>query len=236
MLHIPAHGLNSGDIVQYQVLDSGTVIAGLIDNQKYVVQYIDDDTIRLQDSATLAAINITAVGTGNNHTLTKLVETPIPVTTNFQFKLPISPLDLHDKCRMSVQSFDYAKNYSTFNCRSIGGVYFRNLSPIDVYSTQAYNNGTLLLTANFQNSFSYQNSDIMSNSIAMPNNMTQLLQNGLDIHVDTKKRNTINQDIRGFIDEDEFSLTLVIYEIDDEEYGSDSMKKDAFPIPNVRNM
>lgn len=45
-----------------------------------------------------------------------------------------------------------------------------------------------------------------------------------------------NQDIKGCIDDDRFSITLVIYEIDDEEYVSDKMNKEAFGISNVRNM
>lgn len=186
-LNIPAHGLNTGEIVQYQVGDSATAIGGLTDNETYVVQFIDDDTIKLQNSTTLAPINITAVGTGNNHSLTKIIQTPIPVTTNYRFKLPVAPSDIHDKCRMAVQSFNYSKNYATFNCKSIGGVYIKNIAPIDIYSTQGYNNGTYLLPVNFQNSFSYENNDVINTSIALPNNMTQLLQNGLDIFIDTKK-------------------------------------------------
>jgi hypothetical protein len=89
---------------------------------------------------------------------------------------------------------------------------------------------------NFQSSFSYENNDILYTSIALPNNMTQLLQNGLDIFVDSKKRNQSNTDIEGCIDDDRFSLTLVIYEIDDEEFISDTMNKNAVGVSNVRLM
>ena len=235
-LNIPAHGLNNGDTVQYQVGDSATAIAGLTDNEIYVVQVVDDDSIKLQNSTTLGAINITGVGSGNNHSITRIVQTPVPVCTNYRFKLPIAPLDLHSKCRMAVQSFDYAKNYATFNCKSIGAVYLKNIMPIDIYSTQGYQNGTFLIPVNFQSSFSYENNDILYTSIALPNNMTQLLQNGLDIFVDSKKRNQNNQDIKGCIDDDRFSLTLVIYEIDDEEFISDKMNKNAVGVSNVRLM
>lgn len=234
-LDIPAHGLNNGDTVQYMVGDSATAIAGLIDNEIYVVQYIDDDSIKLQNSVSLVAINITAVGTGNNHSLTR-TQTLATVCTNYRFKLAVPPLDIHDKCRLAVQSFDYAKNYPTSNCKSIGAVYIKNITPIDIYTTQGYQNGTFLLPVNFQSTFSYENNDILNTSIPLPNNMTQLLQNGIDIFIDSKKRNQNNQDIKGCIDDDRFSLTLAIYEIDDEEYVSSTMNKDAKGISNVRLM
>ena len=64
--------------------------------------------------------------------------------------------------------------------------------------------------------------------------MTQLLQNGLDIFVDTKKLNFSNEDVKGFVDDDAFNISLLIYEIDDFEYITDEMNKDVKNRPNVR--
>ena len=234
---IPAHGLSVGDRVQYQV-DTGNAIGGLTDNEYYHIIVVDADTIRLAQTAALAtagtAINITAVGTGNNHSLTRVVQTPVPVCTNYRFKLQNLPTNLSSNCRLAIRTFDYVKNYNTFNCKSVGGVYLQQISPVDTYNTQGYYKGTLLLPVYFGNTITYQNSDIEFNSIPLSNNISQLLQNGLDIFVDSKKRNHINQDIVGNINEDTFNISLIIYEIEDYDYITRE-KNDGVKIPqNIR--
>lgn len=225
IINIPAHGLNTGDRILYQIEAGNTAVPPLIDNTEYWVISVDANSIQLAGSLNdatvlpLNPINLTATGVGNNHTLTRIVDVPVPVCTNYNFKLPSFPFSINDKSRLAVQTFDFAKNYNTFNCKSVGGVYLKSLQPSNnTYTTQGYNKGTLLLPANFQNSITYQNSDIEYNSIPLPSNFGSVLQNGLDIFIDSKKRNYLNADIQGCINEDRFNLSLIVYEIEDFDY------------------
>lgn len=240
-IQIPSHPFSTGDYVLYQVdaqgYGAGTVIGGLVDNMYYYVISVDPDTIRLADTRANAlagtAINLTAIGTGGNHSLTRFVTDPIGVCTNYKFKLNNLPNNLDGKCRLAVQSFDYVKNYATTNCKSVGGVYLKNILPPDTYSSQGHYKGTLILPAYFGNSFSYQNSDLEYNSIALPNNISQFLQEGIDVFVDCKKRNFGNQDISGCINDDTFNLSLIIYELEDFEYLYQDMSEKQRNYVNI---
>jgi patatin-like phospholipase/acyl hydrolase len=165
--------------------------------------------------AGIPVVNLLNVGTGSNHSFTLVNDIPITTCTNYRFKLQNKPFDLNDKCRLAIQSFEYARNYNTTKCRSVGGVYFKNILPNDIYSSQGYADGTLLLPAYFVATFSFQNSDIENSSIPLPSNINNILHNNLDIFIDSKKLNFNNQDIRGCLDDDAWSMTLVIYEIDE---------------------
>lgn len=224
-LNIPAHNLTTGDMVVYQVdregYAAGTAIGGLVDNMYYYVIATDFDSIQLAETKTAAtsstptAVNLTAIGTGGNHSITRVVQSPVKVCTNYRFRLNNKPFDLNSNCRLSVQSFDYIKNYNTSKIKSIGGVYLKNLMPSNTYQSQGDADGTMLLPANFSNSFSFQNNDVDNFSIPLPSNINNLLHNNLDIFVDTKKLNFNNQDINGCINDDPWCIQLVIYEYDE---------------------
>lgn len=241
-IQLPLHNLKTGDLVLYTVdtlgYAAGTALGGLQDNVYYYVIVVDNNTIKLSDTKVRAlannAINITTLGTGQNHAFMKIVLESTPVCTNYRFSLKNAPFDLNDKCRLVVQSFDYVKTYPTANCISVGGVYCKSIMSNDFYSSQGHNKGSLLLPAYFGNNLSYQNGDSEYNSMSLPQNMTQILQNGFDIFIDSKKRNINNADINRNIDEDSFQLALVIYEIEDHEYLSHNYNKDVKNMPNVR--
>jgi hypothetical protein len=245
-IQIPAHNLNTGDMVLYQVdtqgYAAGTAIGGLADNMYYYVISVDTDSIRLAESKANALaspatyINLTAVGTGNNHALTRITLDPVQVCTNYKFKLDALPNNLNDKCRLVVQSFNYVKNYPTANCKSVGGVYIKSIPFVDTYTSQgsqAYYKGTMVLPAYFGNTFTYSNNDADFNSVPV-NNITQLLQNGIDVFIDSKKRNFYNQDIAGCINDDAFSLTLLVYELDDYDYKSVDLNEKTKNTNNPR--
>lgn len=229
-LNIPAHNYKTGDKVQYRA--DTAAVAGLIDNQYYYVIYVDVDSIKLAYSYEDAIrvpprfVNITGVGTGNNHSLLR-VESVLNICTNYKFKLDNLPSNLNDKCRMAVVYFDYVKNNNSLNPKSVGGVYIKSISPIDTFSSQGYYKGNLLLPAYFDNTLSYQNFDIEQNSIPLPHNIAQILQNGIDIFVDSKKKDHYGQDISGSINDDAFNLCLVIYELEDFEYVSNKLNDDV---------
>lgn len=224
-INIPAHNLNTGDMVLYQCdtqgYVAGTTIGGLVDNLYYYVIATDPDSIRLAHtkaqatSAIPVPINIVSVGTGSNHSFTRIVLEPIPVCTNYRFKLNSLPFDMNDKCRLAVQYFDYVRNYKTTNCKAVGSVYLKSIMPSNTYTSQSSSYGTLALPINFIDSFSYQNNDIENNSMPLPGNIDQILQNNFDVFIDSKKRNFSNQSINGFIDEDAWSMSLIIYEMDE---------------------
>ena len=233
IINIPAHGLNTGDKVLYQIEPTHTAVPPLIDNTEYFVISVDPNSIQLCNRIGDPAINITGPGVGNNHTLTRIIDTPIPVCTNYNFKLPDISFKLTDKCRLAVQSFDYVRNYPTFNCRSVGGIYIKNIQPFETYTTQGFSKGTLLLSAYFGNTLTYQNNDLENNSIPLPHNFNSILQNGLDIFVDSKKRNFNNADILGNINEDRFNLSLLIYELEDFDYGYQDMSDKQRNYKNI---
>ena len=223
-INIPGHNLNTGDKVLYEVdasgYGAGTAINGLVDNLEYYIIVRDVNSIQLamtrdQALAGIPVVNLLNVGTGSNHSFSLVNDTPITTCTNYRFKLQNKPFDLNDKCRLAIQSFEYVRNYNTTKCKSVGGVYFKNILPNDIYSSQGYADGTLLLPAYFVNTFSFQNSDIENTSIPLPSNINNILHNNLDIFIDSKKLNFNNHDIRGCIDDDAWSMTLVIYEIDE---------------------
>lgn len=220
-INIPGHGYQTGDKVQYKIEAGNTAIPPLTDNDFYYVILQDADTFSLalspDDAIANTAINITGFGVGNAHSFTRVNSTNVPVCTNYKFKID-TQFVLNEKCRLAVQSFDYVENFNATNCKSVGGVYIRNFSPTDTFSSQGYYKGTLLHPAYFGNNVSYHNNNIEYNSIQLPNNTGQLLQNGLDIFIDSKKKNFNNQDIGGNINEDSFNLSLIIYEVDDYEY------------------
>ncbi len=231
-INIPAHGLNTGDMVLYHSdrdgygagNANGTAIPALADNMYYYVIVKDFNSIQLATSraraisATPIAINLTGVGTGNNHSFQRVYDGPVRVCTNYRFKLDSRPFDLNDKCRLAVQQFDYVKNYKTENNASVGGVYFKNIFPSNTYASQGNQDGTLLLSTHFGKTMSYHNTDSENYSIPLSNSINNILHNDIDIFVDTKKLNFLNKDINGCIDDDSWCLTLVIYELDDFEY------------------
>jgi hypothetical protein len=233
-INIPAHGLKTGDMVLYQV-DAATSIGGLTDNLSYYIISQNPNSIQLALTKAHAIatpptpINLSTASNGTNHSFTPININPIPVCTNYRFNLLNLPLDLNAKCRLAVQSFDYVKNYPSTSKR-VGAVYSKQLSLVDTYSTQQYK-GVPLLFHSFAESFHYQNDDMQNNSIPLPSNMMQILQNGLDIFVDSQKNNFSSQDIQGNIDEDAFNMALVVYEIDEDEYIQHNIiKADNLPI------
>ena len=165
------------------------------------------------------AINITGFGVGNNHSLTTVDIVNTQVCTNFKFRID-EKFTLNDKCKLAVESFQYLDISNPAVCRSIGGVYIKNISSSDTFNSQGHYKGTLLLPAHFGNDINYQNNNLEYTSIQLPYNASQILQNGLDIFIDTKIADQNGDDIMGAILEDAFSLSLIIYEIDDFEYIS----------------
>ena len=237
-INIPGHNLKTGDKVQYKT-NGGTVINTLVNNEYYYIIYEDDDSFKLsksrEDALKVPPVpeNITTLGTGN-HSLTKIIDKPISICTNYKFRLENLPVHLSDKCKLAVGDFIWAENVATYPCKGIGGVYCKSMSPVDTYTSQGYYKGNLLLPAYFGENVVYHNADIEQSGIPMPDG-NQFLQNGLDIFIDTKKINNANQDIQGNIADDAFSLTLIVYEIEDFEYVSLEMNDNRRNImPNVR--
>ncbi len=185
-------------------------------------------------SATPIPINILTASNGTNHTFTKININPVEVCTNYRFKLENIPYDLNDKCRIAVQSFDYIRNYKTNECPSVGNVYLKSIMPSNTYTSKIENHGTLALPTNFIDTFSYENHDIENNSMPLPMNIGQILQNSFDIFIDSGKTNFNNQNIRGFIDEDAWSMTLLIYEQDEFEFINKELDPKIHNIKNVR--
>lgn len=237
-LYLPSHNWSTGDQIIYKVDNGGTVVGGLIDNFPYYVVKVDTDSIKLAVSLSHATsipatvVNLTSVGTGN-HTFTRIAK-PAKVCTNYEFLLNNIPFDLNDKCRLAVLSFDYIRNYIVPTKKSVGGVYLKELIPSNTYSSQSVTGGTLLLQAGFADNFSYQNQQLEINSMNLPYNVNTILQNKINIFVDSKKRNYDNADINGCLDDDSWSLALVIYELNEIEVKTNELDTNTKNYVNAR--
>lgn len=220
---IANHGFDTGDIVQYKIEAGNTAIAPLLDNTTYYIIRINQNSFKLalnpENAVAGTAINITGFGVGKKHSLTKIDIVNTQICTNFKFRID-EKFTLNDKCKLAVESFQYLDISNPAVCRSIGGVYIKNISSSDTFNSQGHYKGTLLLPAHFGNDINYQNNNLEYTSIQLPYNASQILQNGLDIFIDTKIADQNGDDIMGAILEDAFSLSLIIYEIDDFEYIS----------------
>ena len=237
-INIPRHGYNTGDKILYKS-GGGTDVPGLANGLTYYVYKSDDDSIKLAVSEEDARavppvlINITGVGAGIDHSFTRIIDQALNICTNYNFRMEDMPYDLKDKCKLSLTHFIWAEKEPNYDVKGIGGVYCKSLTPIDTYNSQGYYKGNLLLPAYFGQDITYRNTDLEQTSIPIAN-VKQLLSNGLDIFIDTKKINQALQDIKGNIDNDPFSLTLVIYEIDEFDYVSYDMDPKVRNYPNVR--
>jgi hypothetical protein len=218
---ITNHGFNTGDAVQYKIDAGNTAITPLLDNQIYYIIKQNNNSFKLALSpanvASGTAINITAFGVGNNHTFTKVNAVNTRTCTNYKFKID-EKFILNEKCKISLESFHYLDISNPANCNEFGGVYIRNISSSDTYNSQGNYNGHLLLSAHFGNNIIYNNYNLEYSSVQLPYNASQLLQNGLDIFIDTKIKDQNDADIKGALLEDQFTMSLIIYELEDYDY------------------
>jgi hypothetical protein len=214
---IPNHGFDTNDAVQYKIDAGNTAIAPLLDNQVYYVIKINQNSFRLALSPSGTAINITGFGVGDKHSFTKADVVNTRVCTNYRFKID-ERFVLNEKCKIAVEAFQYLDLSNPAECKSFGGVYIKNITPSDTYNSQGNYKGTLLLPAFFGDNINYQNNNLEYTSIQLPHNASQLLQNGLDIFIDTKTKDQNDRDIMGAMLEDVFVLSLIIYELDDYDY------------------
>ena len=74
VITITGHGFNNGDGVIYDS-DNGTAIGGLSDEQKYYIDYLNENTFRLcYDESLAKVVDITSVGAGTQYFIKNLQE------------------------------------------------------------------------------------------------------------------------------------------------------------------
>lgn len=146
----------------------------------------------------------------------------VNVVKNYKFQMNI-PLELNSKSRMAVSSFRYKANVVTNALNpvvDIGTVYIKNIPPKNIFSSEGFRKGTPLLNMLFSNATGnnlLQCNDLELNDIELPTN-TSWLNNGIDIFVDTKKRDDVDDLIEGCPAIDNWTMVLIIYDVEDYEY------------------
>lgn len=138
------------------------------------------------------------------------------VVTNYKFNVSLS-VPLSNNSRIVASSFIYNPNNTTTSATEIGGVYCKSLTPYNTYNSEGYYKGTHLLSGFMNNTpFIYENHNVEINSMPLHSDNGAWLNNGIDIFVDTKKKDATT-DIGGCIDVDSWALTLIIYDVEEYE-------------------
>ena len=218
-IEIDNHGYITGDSVIYSV-SLNPVITGLTSGTTYYVFVVDNNKIKLcTTSANVIAnifINITDTARtiiGQHHKLSSDVFTT-NICTNYRFNMPI-PTFFNSINKLCVEQFIYKNKINTPS--SSGIVYCKSLTNNNIYNSQGNNKGCYLLSTIFDNTI-YNNNDLVNNSMMLPADNGSWIQNGIDIFVDSKKLDVNDVDINGCINNDEWILTLIIYDV--EEYDT----------------
>lgn len=161
-----------------------------------------------------------AIKTETTATLNTVANTNI--TTNYHFDMKI-PLILNEKAMLSVVSFRYKANVAVLSSQpttDIGKVYIKNIPPRNVFDSEGYKNGVTLFPHYFSNSNGNNAivyDDLKTNDLQLSSD-TSWLNNGIDIFVSTMKKDDSGDDIKGCPSDDNWTLTLVIYDVQDFEY------------------
>jgi hypothetical protein len=164
----------------------------------------------------------------------------VNITTNYRFNMNI-PLELNEKSRLAVSSFRYKANVGVLAANptvDIGKVYIKNIPPRNIFSSEGFRNGTPLLNMYFSNSnannaMTYN--DLEMNDIELPSN-TSWLNNGIDICVDTMKKDDNGTLINGCPSDDDWTMVLIIYDIEDYEYLEKQVDNKVHNIPNATRL
>ena len=237
-IQIKNHGYITGDIVYYTV-SLNAVISGLTSGTTYYVIVVDGSRIKLAITSANAlagtAINITdSVGTydGSYHKLSSGTFTT-KVCTNYKYNVPI-PIYFNEKNKICVEKFIYNKKTTTPS--SIANIYCKSLSQNNIFNSQGNSKGCYLLSTvlNDENT-TYNNSDLINNSMSLPSDNGAWVQNGIDIFIDSKKLDINGVDIKGCIDDDLWVLSLIIYDVEEYETLDNNMDGNVANYINPRN-
>jgi hypothetical protein len=159
------------------------------------------------------------------------------IITTYRFKVQLPTQKYTKNTRMAVASFNIINQYiEDFNVRvgqpstaAIGTVYMRNIRRPNLYSKDN-TKGTPILTLPIgRTSYSYNNTDLIHNSIDITNNTGFLEGNPLEISVHLNVTANDNTVPFGCPENSAWQLTLYIYEEEKEENKKDMVDDNVQP-------
>ena len=159
--------------------------------------------------------------------------TNYPVVTKYTYNVNLPFYKFTKNTKLAVESFSYLSTNLEDKSVGIGDIFLLNIKKSNIYHSYiGARKGTCILSKNLSKSFEYINPDVINNSIDITGNTGFIEGNPLEIFVDTKIKDDIS-DINGCLEENFWSLTLVIYEEEKEEnpkdYVDDKVKNYSKP-------
>lgn len=142
----------------------------------------------------------------------------VNVCTNYNFKFDI-PIQLKSNSRLAATDFIWNSSVVATGIEEVGGVYCKSITPYNVFNSEGYHKGCHLLSCVYSTDvLRYENNNLEMNSISLQNDNSSWINNGIDIFVDSKFLDATPLDIGGCFEEDNWSLVLIIYDV--EEYDT----------------
>lgn len=139
------------------------------------------------------------------------------INTSYKFNINLPFIKFTKNTHMAVQKVAFKPSIQN-NILAIGDIFITNLKKSNVYHS-GNKKGTCIFTGSFANSFEYVNQDTTYNSIDITNHTTFLENNnGIELFVDTKVLDDAAVDIGGIKEFDRFSISLIIFEFEKEEF------------------
>lgn len=165
----------------------------------------------------LSSENTTQRDTTENITINTEGKT---VVNKYYFTVNLPFYKFSKTTKLAVETFSLLSNNYTENAIDIGSIFVTSIKKSNVYhSDKALNiKGTCLLSIDLSKSLTYINPDVINNSIEITGNTGFMEGNPIEIVVDTKLgADTTEADIKGCLEENRWSLTLIVYEEEKEE-------------------
>ena len=246
-INIVGHGFDTDEIIMFRgavIVDYQTKPQKIVLNQLYKVVYVDNDNFSLKtmtgagvtledpagtttDKFEIVFQKSTQVSKVGSQTITE------SVCTNWRFNMNI-PLTLNEKsCLVATEFICYPHQPGADDTQEIGGVYIRNMPGKNIFSSEQNNQGVKLLSTMFlDHPIHWQNNNPEYNYIPLPSDSSSWLNNGIDIYIDAKSKDSSNNYVNGAYENDNWILTLNVYDIEDFEYLEKELSNKVKNAPN----
>ena len=246
-ISIAGHGFYTDEIIMFRgdvIVDYQAKAQKIVLNQLYKVVYVDNDnfslktmtgaTVTLEDPAGTATDKFEIVfkkSTQESQVHSQSITES--VCTNWRFNMNI-PLTLNEKsCLVATEFICYPHQPGADDTQEIGGVYIRNMPGKNIFSSEQNNQGVKLLSTMFlDHPIHWQNNNPEYNYIPLPSDSSSWLNNGIDIYIDAKSKDSSNNYVNGAYENDNWILTLNVYDIEDFEYLEKELSNKVKNAPN----
>lgn len=144
----------------------------------------------------------------------------ILITSLYTFKPNLPFYSFTKNTKLAVESFTFNGAPLGIGARYIGDVIIQNLKRPNIYHS-GIQQGTCIFSGNMHSVINFYNNDIINNSIDITGSTNFLNGNELEIFINSRLLDDGNVDIKGCVNNFNWSLTLVVYEEEKEENPKD---------------